>query len=284
MNINNDGSNPLSFQESNTTNSKPGLGKTIGHKRKFNLTVQTSNLEEKPQLLSSPLKKPALDLTFTKPSMIYSKESDLTEEKVNDIYEKMKYSFICPVKSNDVKSFLDRGGQIEIVDKDPIKIKQDTYIVGCTAGLSRSQSLKAYLNSNDCGVQYLFAGSTLDMNKDKIHFETLHRQNEFYAVFNGFKQLQTGSQEKEPKKYFDHLFQNLESGHFLCFGECSLNALKRLVVNNKNKDLSAFKITHIRWDDEIKHPIGDRVRSESVEAHQLFLNKLKNHIIVEKLS
>ena len=243
--------------------------------------------ESNPQfIVRDPTGKPSTETKVETPAPV--------KVDVGHIAKTMSEAAFNPqVTEANIKSFIDRGGRIEILEEGkPVKLnKTDRFIVGCTSGVNRSQVARAVLLKNGCQVLAPLAGGVSRMNPaaDYSIFDPVYMYDEIAA----FKQAcgcdkvpQLGATELEAtddlnthEQWFKHYFNTLpaQPHQFLCFASSGPSVILRLL--DKPGDLSSYKVTFIPWNDEIAHaPEG--IEPFSAEAYKAFFDKLSRNLII----
>jgi carbon monoxide dehydrogenase subunit G len=197
------------------------------------------------------------------------------------------------VSEANINSFIDRGGRIEILEEGkPVKLnKTDSFIVGCTAGVNRSQVARAVLLKNGCQVLAPLAGGGSRMNPAAACalFGSLYmfdKKQAFKQACGYDKVPQLGAIELEAtddlnthEQWFKNFFNKLpaQPHHFLCFASSGPSVILRLL--DKPGDLSSYKVTIIPWSDEIAHS-PDGIEPCSAEAYKAYFDKLSRNLII----
>ncbi len=197
------------------------------------------------------------------------------------------------VTHEEVEEFCHRGGAIEIVDEgdDIHEIpRSDIYSTGCSSGVNRSQTMRAFLLNEQCDVRSVIAGGDSGANPQG-DFHTLgdfgedEQRNFTVALGSGEKIPQLGREQfgvftestVQVKQWYQDYFNNCEEYHFVTFSHSGSSVLNRLL--KRDGRLEGFKITHLPWGDEINHPPkGSDFEHGSQASYRAFYDKIDKHI------
>lgn len=199
------------------------------------------------------------------------------------------------VTQEEVNEFFARGGNIEIV-REGGEIhelsRSDIYSTGCSSGVNRSQTMRAFLVGEGCDVRSVIAGGDSGANPNgQYHilsdFDETEQEHFQRALKRGQKIPQLGRKEfgvfcessTDIKRWYQEYFNTCEENHFVTFSHSGLSVLKRLL--GRGGCLEGVTITHLPWGDEINHPpAGADFEAGSEGSYRAFYNKIKNHIRV----
>lgn len=204
-----------------------------------------------------------------------------------------------------VQEFTHRGGEINILEDHTNQegynwgsnrlyrlSKDDIYSVGCSSGMNRSQTMRAFLLDENCDVRSVLAGGDSAFNPDCdthiLNEFTPEEQEEFVNGLGYEKKPQLGADQfgglhedvDRIKRFYQDYFNNCEENHFITFAKSGPSVLVRLLAREGRLD--GLKITHLPWPDEIMHiPENADYAPGSSDAYFDFYLKIDEHICVK---